>query len=167
MVEVPPALRTFDADAAARRLGEVLRGVRQQQGLSLADVEQRSDGLFRASVIGAYERGERAISVVRLERLAAFYRVPVTELLASADPREEDREPQVDLPLVIDLVVLSRLHDSEPAIARFARYLQLLRHDYNGRVLTVRRGDLQLVAIIDGQDPRVMQERLSELGIIR
>lgn len=167
MVDVPPALRAFDAQSAARRLGEVLRGVRQQQGLSLADVEQRSDGVFRASVIGAYERGERAISVVRLERLAAFYRVPVTELLASADPRDQRREPQVDLPLVIDLTVLSRHYDSEPAIARFARYLQLLRHDYNGRVLTVRRGDLQLVAVIDGQDPVVMQQRLTELGIIR
>ena len=36
---------------------------------------------FKASVLGAYERGERAISVPRLQRLARFYNVPVDQLL--------------------------------------------------------------------------------------
>ena len=36
---------------------------------------------FKASVLGAYERGERAISVPRLQRLARFYSVPVDQLL--------------------------------------------------------------------------------------
>ena len=36
---------------------------------------------FKASVLGAYERGERAISVPRLQRLARFYHVPVDQLL--------------------------------------------------------------------------------------
>jgi len=157
----------FDGEAAARRLGDVLRGIRQQQGLSLADVEARSDGVFRASVIGAYERGERAVSVVRLNRLATFYRVPVAELLASADPREGHRKPQVALPIVIDLTVLGRHLETEIAMVRFTRYLQFRRHDYNGKVLTIRRGDFELVAAIDGQDPGEMRQRLTGLGIIR
>ena len=36
----------------------------------------RSGEEFKASVLGAYERGERAISVARLQRLARFYGVP-------------------------------------------------------------------------------------------
>ena len=32
-------------------------------------------------MLGAYERGERAISVPRLQRLARFYNVPVDQLL--------------------------------------------------------------------------------------
>jgi ribosome-binding protein aMBF1 (putative translation factor) len=50
--------------------GARLRAVRRQQHLSLHDVEVASNLEFKASVLGAYERGERAISVPRLQRLA-------------------------------------------------------------------------------------------------
>ncbi len=62
-------------------VGERLRAIRRQKGLSLHDVEARSDQEFKASVLGAYERGERAISVPRLLRLAELYRVPADQLL--------------------------------------------------------------------------------------
>src|SRR5579875_3373463 len=65
----------------AQRVGERLRNVRRQQHLSLQAVEAASHHEFKASVLGAYERGERAISVPRLQRLARFYNVPVDQLL--------------------------------------------------------------------------------------
>src|SRR5688572_31910431 len=65
----------------AQRVGERLRAVRKQKRLSLQAVEAASVQEFKASVLGAYERGERAISVPRLQRLAAFYNVPVDQLL--------------------------------------------------------------------------------------
>jgi transcriptional regulator with XRE-family HTH domain len=65
----------------AQRVGERLRLIRKQKGLSLQEVEASSDQEFKASVLGAYERGERAISVPRLQRLAKFYTVPVDQLL--------------------------------------------------------------------------------------
>src|SRR5438270_12806224 len=65
----------------AERVGERLRAVRKQQRLSLQAVEQASRQEFKASVLGAYERGERTISVPRLQRLARFYNVPVDQLL--------------------------------------------------------------------------------------
>src|SRR6201988_5241253 len=64
-----------------RRVGERLRAIRRQKRLSLQDVEASSLQEFKASVLGAYERGERAISVPRLQRLARFYNVPVDQLL--------------------------------------------------------------------------------------
>ena len=70
------------------RVGERLRAIRRQKGLSLHDVEARSTLEFKASVLGAYERGERAISVPRLLRLAEIYEVPADQLL----PREFDGE---------------------------------------------------------------------------
>ncbi|MGH2784069.1 MAG: helix-turn-helix domain-containing protein, partial [Actinomycetota bacterium] len=51
----------------AQRVGERLRAIRLQKGLSLHDVEQASTKEFKASVLGAYERGERSISVPRLQ----------------------------------------------------------------------------------------------------
>jgi len=65
----------------ARRVGERLRSIRRQKELSLQDVESASDHEFKASVLGAYERGERVISVPRLQRLARLYLVPVDQLL--------------------------------------------------------------------------------------
>src|SRR5258707_14636838 len=77
----------------ARRVGERLRAIRRQKGLSLQDVEASSNQEFKASVLGAYERGERAISVPRLQRLARFYSVPVDQLL----PREEGDSHRPDI----------------------------------------------------------------------
>mgnify|MGYP000315100683 FL=1 len=53
-------------------VGDRLRRIRQQKQWSLSDVETQSESEFKASVLGAYERGERAISVPRLERLWRF-----------------------------------------------------------------------------------------------
>src|SRR5208282_5371523 len=69
-----------DAKYAAA-VGARLRTVRRQKRLSLQAVEKASRLEFKASVLGAYERGERTISVPRLQRLAQLYRVPVDQLL--------------------------------------------------------------------------------------
>src|SRR4249919_1160333 len=72
-----------------RKVGERLRAIRRQKRLSLQAVEAASQQEFKASVLGAYERGERAISVPRLQRLARFYSVPVDQLL----PRDLGLDP--------------------------------------------------------------------------
>ncbi len=68
-------------DGYAAAVGARLRAVRKQKKLSLQSVEAMSDQEFKASVLGAYERGERSISVPRLQRLAALYDVPIDQLL--------------------------------------------------------------------------------------
>ena len=72
-----------DEDVAgyAQAVGLRLRAVRRQKRLSLQAVERASAEEFKASVLGAYERGERTISVPRLQRLAQIYSVPVDQLL--------------------------------------------------------------------------------------
>ncbi len=61
----------------AQALGARLRQIRVQQGLSLHGVEAKSQGRWKAVVIGSYERGDRAVTAQRLSELAAFYRVPI------------------------------------------------------------------------------------------
>ncbi len=60
-------------------IGRRLRAIRKQKGMSLQDVEAKSELEFKASVLGAYERGERSLSLPRLQRLAGFYGVPVDQ----------------------------------------------------------------------------------------
>ena len=62
-------------------VGDRLRDIRRQQGLSLADVEAKSGGSWKAVVVGAYERGDRAVTISRLADLAEFYGVPLASLL--------------------------------------------------------------------------------------
>ena len=47
----------------AKALGQRLRAIRMQQGLSLHGVEDKSEGRWKAVVVGSYERGDRAVTV--------------------------------------------------------------------------------------------------------
>lgn len=148
-------------------VGERLRAIRRQKGLSLHDVEARSRLEFKASVLGAYERGERAISVPRLLRLSEIYEVPPDQLL----PREADieinlTEPDLDSGFTIDLVKLHGLDEPEAAVlSRYAATIQLQRQDFNGRLLTIRRDDLRVLAAVLGRRPEELGVRLDELGL--
>ncbi|MBA2725188.1 MAG: helix-turn-helix transcriptional regulator, partial [Actinobacteria bacterium] len=65
----------------AKALGASLRNIRVQKNLSLQDVQQSSAGKWKAAVIGAYERGDRNVTVTKLFDLAAFYGVPMSEII--------------------------------------------------------------------------------------
>lgn len=149
-------------------VGDRLRAIRRQKGLSLHDVEARSDLEFKASVLGAYERGERAISVPRLLRLSEIYEIPPDQLL----PRDADVEINLtdsadwDAGFTIDLVRLHALDEPEAEVlSRYAATIQLQRQDFNGRLLTVRRDDLRVLAAVLGRRPEEMGIRLDELGL--
>lgn len=163
-----------DDDGYARRVGERLRTIRRQKGLSLQEVEASSQQEFKASVVGAYERGERAISVPRLRRLAAFYNVPVDQLL----PRDDIEGRVVDLtevrstgsdPATSVTLDLVRLRESDaPGSDLLMRYLQMIqvqRQDFNGRMLTVRRDDLRAIACILDTSVESTVGRLESLGL--
>lgn len=50
-----------------------LRTIRCQEGLTLPEVEEKSGGRWKASVVGAYERGYRRLTVQQADELLAFY----------------------------------------------------------------------------------------------
>lgn len=150
------------------QIGERLRVIRRQQGLSLHDVEARSGHEFKASVLGAYERGERALSVSRLLRLGELYDVPPDQLLPRGTDVEIDltQEPVDGHTLTLDLVRLSQLKEPDAEVlARYASTIQLQRQDFNGRMLTIRRDDVRVLAAVLGRTPDNLGQRLDELGL--
>ncbi len=148
----------------ALQLGERLRNVRQQQGMSLHDVELASEGELKASVVGAYERGERAISVTRLRSLADFYRVPIGQLLPGRESRSQDRPTGEGLR--IDLTQVHHIGGNEMTIVeRYLTAIQARRGDYNGRILTVRGADVAALAAVLDRDVIDLRDELVNAGI--
>jgi transcriptional regulator with XRE-family HTH domain len=154
----------------SRRVGARLRSIRRQMGHSLLDVERISEQEFKASVLGAYERGERAISVPRLHRLAVLYGVPVDQLLPPADLDDATldlRGARVAPHAVkIDLIHLENVSGSDASLLqRYLSMIQVQRQDFNGRVLTIRRDDLGAIACILGCAVDAVEDRLEEMGL--
>jgi transcriptional regulator with XRE-family HTH domain len=169
------------ASAYARRVGERLRAIRKQKGLSLQEVESASAQEFKASVLGAYERGERSISVPRLQRLARYYNVPVDQLLpreididlTSATEATEDSDfarrvtwGESGEKITIDLTAFESVAQPEAdMLQRYLNMIQVQRQDFNGRMLTIRNDDLRAIACLFGTDADGIVRRLDDLRL--
>jgi transcriptional regulator with XRE-family HTH domain len=140
------------------RVGERLRLIRVQRGMSLQDVHRATDGEFKAAVLGAYERGERSLSVPRLQRLAACYDVPMNQLLPEEDTVEAMSTPPGGV--TIDLSRIENLDEATGAVIdRFIRGIQVQRQDFNGKVLTIRASDVSLLSmLLDVPDTELVAE---------
>jgi transcriptional regulator with XRE-family HTH domain len=172
--------------AYAQAVGARLRAMRKQMRLSLQAVEAMSEQEFKASVLGAYERGERAISVPRLQRLAKLYDVPVDQLLPPDDvvatrwgasgsneetvPLNARRAIQAGSgadKVAIDLTKLHTVSGPErDLLRRFLSMIQVHRQDFNGRMITIRAEDVRAIACLFGVTPDSMGSRLDELGLL-
>ena len=158
-----------DPSAFSQQVGDRLRVIRKQKRLSLQEVEAQSALEFKASVLGAYERGERSLSVPRLDRLSQFYNVPIEQML----PREVTgaEAAAIDSPinkkLAIDVSKLLQLSGSPfEMLARYLRLIQVQRQDFNGRVITVRGDDTRAIAAMLDVPVDQVAERLAALDLL-
>jgi transcriptional regulator with XRE-family HTH domain len=146
-----------------RRLGDHLRRLRKQKGLSLLEVESLSSKEFKSSVLGAYERGERAISAARLVRLADLYNLPLQAMLPPDGAGPEGSAPAG---VAIDLNRLEQAKAPEAhVVARYVRILQGLRQDWTGRVFRIRVDDVRALASALDRSPAEFVKLLDELGL--
>ena len=104
-----PSMESLMTKQYGKELGARLRAIRQQQGLSLHGVEQKSKGRWKAVVIGSYERGDRAVTVQKLAELASFY---------GFDPANPT-DPAYDWSSVDPYVKLAVQHDLTPMLSVF------------------------------------------------
>jgi transcriptional regulator with XRE-family HTH domain len=115
-------------------LGLRLRAARRQRGWSLGELESYTGGEFKASVVGAYERGERALSVQRLVRLAEVYAVQAADLLPVTNTERG---------VMIDLDAAAEAKDGD-LIDRYLAAIHFLRRE--GRPDEVRDSDKAVIA---------------------
>lgn len=148
----------------AQELGVRLRQVRKQQKLSLNQLEERSSGRWKSVVVGSYERGDRAITAINLEKLAAFYGVPVSVFFPDPTPAKPITVPVRPL---IDLVSLrSSTAATVTPLKRFALGIERARGDWNGQVLSMRRSDIALLSMLAAISPKEYISACVHLGIM-
>jgi transcriptional regulator with XRE-family HTH domain len=157
MINIPE--RSIEEIAAA------MKSVRRRKGMTLRDVEAKSDGVWKAVVIGSYERCDRALSVKKAINLANFYEVPLNELLGL---RTESKTQSIKrITLDIRATSKSTSDDSAVMILRdFATFLCAKRHDWNGQVLSIRSGDLATLGLMLNRDEEATYDWLSSNGLL-
>ena len=148
-----------DSSSYARAVGSCLRRARQQLRLSLQAVETMSSQEFKASVLGAYERGERSISVPRLQRLAVLYDVPVDLLLPETERKASGtgtggRSPAPGEAIDLDAQIESIAGPERELLRRFIRMIQAQRRDNGGSGTSIRSEDVRAIELLLGSSVR-------------
>jgi transcriptional regulator with XRE-family HTH domain len=153
-------------DGYSRKVGARLRSLRKQRGLTLQQVEVLSNKRLKGSLLAAYERGDRNISVTRLHQIATLYSVPVNQLLP--DEGEASAEQAPPAKLAIDLGQLKGLPERQASIlARHVAQIQQQRRDYNTPVVTFRLDDLDQLAAAYKTTPEMLRRSLQEWGVFK
>ncbi|WP_242605758.1 helix-turn-helix domain-containing protein [Frankia sp. Cppng1_Ct_nod] len=152
------------ADGYAAELGRRLRATRLRRGMSLIDVQERTNRRWTAGTLGAYERGHRSLRVHRLVELAELYDVAAIMLV----PPPSNRSEVVGLPpLVIDLHRLRKLPPTRTGpLRRWIAIVQVLRSETAHDVLRLRRTDLYSLARLYNTTPPLLYERLGAWGAL-
>ena len=126
-----------------------LRHIRQQQGLTLKQVEIRSRGQWKAVVLGSYERCVRAISLAKAQQLCEFYGVPLISLFAEPASLEIGN---FEHGLILDLRALRQQRENPDRFTHqifdVAHWIASLRDDWNGEVLSLRKSDHETLMIL-------------------
>jgi len=124
-----------------------LRAIRKQKGMTLKDVEIASNGRWKAVVIGSYERCDRALSLKKAINLAAFYQMPLDQLLGleNREGAPMNRKITLDLRRVRER---SATGNNFELLATLTNLLCAKRRDWNGEVLSLRDTDLTTLALL-------------------
>jgi transcriptional regulator with XRE-family HTH domain len=149
-----------------------IRQLRRERGLTLRDFEEKSGGKIRAIVMGAYERGDRSMSLGKLIEISKVFGIELSHLIGSAELTQSSgtsssgtsssgtlssATPSSATPssrYIFDLRVLNSLDDS-PQKVILLRYLSRIaeqRGDWGGEVISLRQSDIEsLSKVIDSQ----------------
>ena len=140
-------------------LGNRLRRARTGKGLSLHQVELQTNGVFKASIVGAYERGERSISVRRLSMLVDLYGTTVARIIAPVSNTKTNADSgegvRIHLPSVSNLPNRQRI-----VVQRFIDHIKQRRGDPASEVLTLRGEDLLTIACVLGVSEDVLSHTI-------
>ena len=146
---------------AAQDLGARLRIIRKSQKMSLQEVETKSHGHWKAVVIGSYERADRALSVGKLAELLHFYQVPVSACFSMPSTGKVEVKQ-----LILDLHKFRNMGDEVAPARRYISAITTKRQDWNGQMLSLRKSDLETLAILFETSELALYEQFQKWGVL-
>ena len=153
---------TDNAGLSIESIAASLRAIRKSRGLTLKDVEKKSQGKWKAVVIGSYERCDRALSLNKAVQLATFYKVPLDELLGITSPKKAEISR-----ITFDTRALGK--NENPGLASLKRFLNALiatRRDWNGEIFTIRGSDVSAVSALLAISEVRLHDELLKHGLL-
>lgn len=135
-----------NAPTLASELAKRIKETRRHRGWTLEEFERQSFGAIKAVVLGSYERGSRSMSVRKLELIAQTLDVPVSFLLGVANSASS-----LNTGLMIDIRKVRTSKTTTPIVGFFS-YIITKRGDWNGEILSLRKSDLEILALISGSN---------------
>ncbi|MCU1492375.1 MAG: transcriptional regulator [Acidimicrobiaceae bacterium] len=165
--------------------GQLLRAARIRRQMTLHDVEAVTQGEFKAASLSAYERGERAISVLRLLRIVDVYKTTLGELLPPLSAADDASAGRMMLALGGEIapeeravigsqrvrIDIERLDQVEgpgwDQLRNVVCAIQRRRRGRSSRFLVLRGEDVWIVAAIFGTTPRDVVPILVREGLAR
>jgi transcriptional regulator with XRE-family HTH domain len=144
-------------ESVTSEVGAALRRARISRGLTLREAAHDAPEELKPTTLASYERGERAVSVDRLFRLSLMYGISPARLIADVLRRVEGRSP-----VQIDVRKVRSLGGAEAGILDgFVRNVLMLRDQPTSDTITLREGDLDVLATATG---RRVQDFVEAIG---
>jgi transcriptional regulator with XRE-family HTH domain len=148
-------------------VGEKLRKMRQERGMSLQEVCSLSGGSFVVSTLSAYERGKRSLSLERLNELAGIYGQSPNTLLDVDNEPHLQRSIAGNTPLRIRLESLAGLSlEERRPLETYLEFLRQLRNDPARDMLTIRKEDLVYLSSLYGVRPQALKDYFEKEGVL-
>jgi transcriptional regulator with XRE-family HTH domain len=135
-----------------------LRELREGLGLTLKELESRSEGRWKSASVGSYERGARHLSLERALELLSYYGASITALAPTALVENKG--------LVFDLRKFSTTPDEfTNTISKYIGHITNLRGDWNGELISLRKIDTEMLQISTGSYGYEFKEALSRRNL--
>lgn len=151
----------------AELVGDKLRKMRQERGMSLQEVCSLSGGSFVVSTLSAYERGKRSLSLERLHELAGLYGQSPNSLLDVDNQPDLQRSIAGNTPLRIRLESLAGLSlEERRPLETYLEFLRQLRNDPARDMLTIRKEDLVYLSSLYGVRPQALKDYFEKEGVL-
>lgn len=148
------------------RIRERIRELRRERGLTLLAFEKRSGGRIRAVVLGAYERGDRSMTLEKIIEIASVLDVGLSHLVESTLPMGLPSHGQTRH--IYDLVKLRALEESDEkqVLSRYIARVAQQRRDWAGQIISLRSDDIEALSRVIDSETVTFKDWAFSQGII-
>lgn len=143
-----------------------IRQLRRERGLTLLAFEKLSGGRIRAVVLGAYERGDRSMSLNKVIEIAGVFGVDVVHILGPSSGHSD--QSRVAERHIFDLRALQKLKTcaEKESLIKYIKRIAHQRGDWAGEIISLRQDDIDALSRVMDSETINFQDWVRDSGIL-